>query len=38
MEGTALVLTNNQLGKSNAKTSHGLIRGSSRYQIIGLFI
>ena len=36
MEGTALVLTNNQLGKSNAKTSHGLIRGSSRYQIIGV--
>ena len=36
MEGTALVLTNNQLGKSPAKTSHGLIRGSSRYQIIGV--
>jgi uncharacterized NAD-dependent epimerase/dehydratase family protein len=36
MEGTALVLTNNQLGKSPAKTTHGLIRGTSRYRIVGV--
>jgi len=36
MEGTALILTNNQLGESPAKTTHGLIRGSSRYQIVGV--
>jgi uncharacterized NAD-dependent epimerase/dehydratase family protein len=36
MEGTAFILTNNQLGKYPAKTTHGLIRGTSRYQIVGV--
>ncbi len=36
MEGTAIILTHNQLGKSSAKTAHGLIRGTSRYRIAGV--
>jgi uncharacterized NAD-dependent epimerase/dehydratase family protein len=36
MDGNAIVLTNGQLGKAPAKTAHGLIRGTSRYNIIGV--
>jgi uncharacterized NAD-dependent epimerase/dehydratase family protein len=36
MDGTALVLTNGILHKPNAKTAHGLIRGSERFEILGL--
>ncbi len=36
MESNAIVLTNGQLGKARAKTAHGLIRGTSRYKIIGI--
>lgn len=33
---TALVLTNGLLNSSDAKTAHGLIRGTTRYKIAGL--
>jgi len=33
MDGTAVIFTNGMLDQSNAKTAHGLIRGSSRYRI-----
>jgi uncharacterized NAD-dependent epimerase/dehydratase family protein len=36
MDGTALVLTNGILHKPNAKTAHGLIRGSERFRVVGL--
>ena len=36
MDGTALVLTNGILHKPNAKTAHGLIRGSERFKVLGL--
>ena len=32
----ALILTNGLLATDNAKTAHGLIRGTERYQIIGV--
>jgi uncharacterized NAD-dependent epimerase/dehydratase family protein len=34
--GTALVLTNGLLQSNNAKTAHGLIRGSDRFDILGI--
>lgn len=34
--GTALVLTAGMLQHSNAKTAHGLIRGSERFQVVGV--
>ncbi len=36
MDGTALVLTNGILHKPNAKTAHGLIRGTERFDVLGL--
>jgi uncharacterized NAD-dependent epimerase/dehydratase family protein len=36
MTGTALVLTAGILGESNAKTAHGLIRGPSRFRLLGV--
>jgi uncharacterized NAD-dependent epimerase/dehydratase family protein len=33
---TALILTNGKLTTDDAKTAHGLIRGTSRFQIIGV--
>jgi len=33
---TALVLTNGLLNTSDAKTAHGLIRGTGRYKIVGV--
>jgi len=36
MDGTALVLTNGILHRPNAKTAHGLIRGTERFKILGL--
>ncbi len=36
MTHTAIILTGGQLGKAAAKTAHGLIRGTSRYRIIGV--
>ncbi|MDJ1493363.1 DUF1611 domain-containing protein [Cytophagaceae bacterium DM2B3-1] len=36
MDINAIVLTNGQLGQARAKTAHGLIRGTSRYKIIGV--
>lgn len=32
----ALILTNGLLSTDNAKTAHGLIRGTERYQIVGI--
>ena len=32
----AVILTNGLLHKSDAKTAHGLIRGTERYEIIGV--
>lgn len=34
--GTAVVLTNGLLDSDNAKTAHGLIRGSSRFQVTAI--
>lgn len=34
--GTAIVLTNGILNTDNAKTAHGLIRGSARFRVIGI--
>ncbi len=36
MNPNAIILTNGQLGKAPAKTAHGLIRGTSRYTIVGI--
>lgn len=36
MDGTAIVFTNGKLLENAAKTTHGLIRVSERYQVIGL--
>ncbi|MEO7973617.1 MAG: DUF1611 domain-containing protein [Thermoanaerobaculia bacterium] len=36
MNGTALVLTAGALGEGNAKTAHGLIRGPSRFRLLGV--
>ncbi|MEM1136480.1 MAG: DUF1611 domain-containing protein [Bacteroidota bacterium] len=36
MDGKAIVLTNGLLDHHKAKTAHGLIRGSERYEIIGV--
>lgn len=36
MDGTALVLTNGLLHTQHAKTAHGLIRGTERFQILGI--
>src|ERR1041385_2581698 len=33
---TAVVITNGMLSEVNAKTAHGLIRGSSRFRIVGV--
>ena len=38
MDGTAVVLTNGLLDAINAKTAHGLIRGSTRFEILGLVL
>ncbi|UZR92645.1 DUF1611 domain-containing protein [Chondrinema litorale] len=36
MDGNAIVLTNGLLDHHKAKTAHGLIRGSDRYNIVGI--
>ncbi|RFM24213.1 MAG: DUF1611 domain-containing protein [Candidatus Thermochlorobacter aerophilum] len=36
MDGTAIVLTNGLLHTQHAKTAHGLIRGTERFQILGI--
>ena len=36
MKDTALVLTNGRLATSDAKTAHGLIRGTERFRIVGI--
>ena len=36
MEGTALVLCDGYFATINGKTAHGLVRGSQRYQILGV--
>ena len=36
MMGSAVVLTNGRLNTGDAKTAHGLIRGTSRFNIIGV--
>ncbi len=36
VNGTAVVLTNGQLATDDAKTAHGLIRGSRRFDIVGI--
>ena len=36
MDGTAIVLTSGTLFSHRAKTTHGLIRGTSRYKILGV--
>lgn len=36
MKPTALILTNGMLAMSEAKTAHGLIRGTDRFEIIGI--
>ncbi len=36
MDGTALVLTAGMLNDPHAKTAHGLLRGTERFQIVGI--
>jgi uncharacterized NAD-dependent epimerase/dehydratase family protein len=36
IHGSAIVLTNGKLSTDDAKTAHGLIRGSSRFQVLGI--
>lgn len=36
LSGTALVLTNGMLDDIHAKTAHGLLRGTERFQLLGL--
>ncbi len=36
MDGTAIAYAGDQLDRPQAKTTHGLIRGSERYQLIGV--
>ena len=36
LKGRALVLTNGRLHTDDAKTAHGLIRGSTRFEILGI--
>jgi uncharacterized NAD-dependent epimerase/dehydratase family protein len=36
MQGNAIIITRGQLGKAPAKTAHGLIRGTSRFRIVGV--
>jgi len=36
MRDTALILTNGRLATSDAKTAHGLIRGTDRFNIVGI--
>ena len=36
IQGTAVVITNGLLGDLHAKTAHGLIRGTSRFKILGV--
>ncbi len=34
--GTAVILTNGRLDTADAKTAHGLIRGTERFKILGV--
>jgi uncharacterized NAD-dependent epimerase/dehydratase family protein len=36
LKNTALILTNGQLATADAKTAHGLIRGTERFNIVGV--
>ena len=36
MDGTALILCDGAYGTVNGKTAHGLVRGTSRYRIVGV--
>ena len=36
MKDTALILTNGRLATADAKTAHGLIRGTDRFRIVGV--
>ncbi len=36
MRGSAFVITDGQLAESNAKTAHGLLRGSTRFTVAGI--
>ncbi len=36
MKDTALILTNGRLATADAKTAHGLIRGTERFTIVGV--
>ena len=36
MKDTALILTNGRLATSDAKTAHGLVRGTDRFNIVGV--
>ena len=36
MKDTAVILTNGRLATSDAKTAHGLIRGTERFTIVGV--
>ena len=36
MDGKAIILTDGMLTTHNAKTAHGLIRGTDRYQVVGV--
>ena len=36
MMGTAIILTNGSLAKIDAKTAHGLVRGTERFNILGV--
>lgn len=36
MDGSAIIITNGTLSKLDSKTAHGLIRGSSRFRILGV--
>lgn len=36
MDGKAIIYTHGMLDQSNAKTAHGLVRGSARYQIMAV--
>jgi uncharacterized NAD-dependent epimerase/dehydratase family protein len=36
VDGTALILCNGAFGTINGKTAHGLVRGTSRYRILGV--
>ena len=36
MKDTALILTNGRLATADAKTAHGLIRGTERFNLVGV--